>query len=373
MTEFDAEASHNVPQRESPFFLVGARDNDSQGSTKWKDFLDRDKLLGAWKPPDGSPYQRFVKTKTIESVNQWTEFLKPRYSQGEITSEEGIQNLISTGNVGNDTAIILDSGAAHSVAMAIKLVENGYQPVVMFDTALHPQGSNKAHQGLATLLYFAEQIEQLKQQGVIKPDTPPVFILDTHRGDTPLRDKSVVDNSYSYVAADFPNSEELKQQGITKIVYLNEGDQEGKINAAYQGSSRLPYDLKPIAEEWVNNGITMQYTGVAPWKTLENASSGFDRNFVSAFRHAERRLSYPDMPPTIYGDNRGIAMQRDHERFILTNTGKLEVLNEMGFGRAMRPDEVEQFKAEIAKQLTENPDNEALRNLAARFPQETDK
>jgi hypothetical protein len=65
MAEFDAEASRNAPQWENPFGIVGVTDKDSQGTEKWKEFLNRDKLLDAWKSPDGSPYQRFVKPKQL--------------------------------------------------------------------------------------------------------------------------------------------------------------------------------------------------------------------------------------------------------------------------------------------------------------------
>ena len=73
--------------------------------------------------------------------------MRPRYSEGESTSENGIGNLIKTGILGKDTAVVLDSGGAHIVAMAVKLArELGYQPIVMFDAELHPNGVNKAEQ-----------------------------------------------------------------------------------------------------------------------------------------------------------------------------------------------------------------------------------
>jgi hypothetical protein len=47
MTEFDAEALHNAPQWENPFGIVAVTDKDSQGTEKWKEFLNRDRLLDA--------------------------------------------------------------------------------------------------------------------------------------------------------------------------------------------------------------------------------------------------------------------------------------------------------------------------------------
>ncbi len=112
------------------FSIVSARDTGSLGTSEWKRYLDRNRLNEAWSTPEGSPFGRFEKTKTINAVNKFAKDLKPRYSEGEITSEEGIGNLIKTGVLGRETAVVLNSGGAHSIAMAVKLArELGYQPI----------------------------------------------------------------------------------------------------------------------------------------------------------------------------------------------------------------------------------------------------
>ena len=204
---------------ESKLSIVSPKESDSLGTAEWRNYLDKDKLFEVWSPPDESPYSRFQKSKTIASVDQWATELKPRYSEGERTSEAGIDNLIGSGVLSKNTAVILDSGGPHSVAMAVKLaVEQGYSPVVMFNADVHPQGTNKAEQDLATLLYFAEQVKKLKAEEKIKPDAPPVFVLDMHRSDLVMGKD--VDNTYIYSQQDFPTAQELRQRGITKIFYL---------------------------------------------------------------------------------------------------------------------------------------------------------
>lgn len=208
--------------------------------------------------------------------------MRPRYSEGESNSEQGIGNLIRSGVLGKDTAVILDSGGAHSVAMAVKLAkELGYQPIVMFDTEPHPQGANKAEQDLATLLYFAEEVKRLKADGGIRPDAPPAFILDTHRDDLFPGGKDV-DNTYTYDNKDFPDAQTLRQHGITKVVYLNEGDQHGSVTPSFQSIDRVAKDLKPTVRAWEQNGIKMVYTGVQPWED-QGRDFGFSRHDFGRF------------------------------------------------------------------------------------------
>lgn len=343
-------------QGERKFNIVSPQETDSLSTLEWKDYLDSNKLKGAWIPPENSPWGYYQKTKTVNSIDNLAETIRPRYSEGEQRSEKGIENLIGSSVLGKDTAVILDSGGAHSVAMAVKLVEQGYQPVVMFNSVPHPRGTNRSEQELATLLYFAGQMEKLRQEGEITPDAPPVFILNAHRGDTP--EEGEVDNSYTYQKGDFPTAQELDENGIRKVVYLNEGDQNGLINETYQSPKRLQRDLKPIAEAWEKAGIKIVYTGVSPWEQ-EHRRLG-----------VRTGLSYPDMPPEVYGEDSGIAMHRNRERFILTKNGELVVYNERGLSRNMNSEEIEHFRSEIEKQIDLQPKNKIIAELYKELPKE---
>lgn len=381
MSNMDSNSELEQPlptSSERKISIVSPKETDSLGTAEWKNYLDRNRLLEVWSPSEGSPYSRFQKTKTIDSVNEYATELKPRYSEGERTSEAGIDNLIRTGILGRNTAVVLDSGGPHSVAMAVKLAtELGYQPIVMFNAEVHPQGATKAEQELATLVYFAEQMKKLKAEGKIKPDAPPVFILDIHR-DT-LVTGTDVNNTYAYNQQDFPTVQELRQHGIARIVYLNEGDQEGKITSSYQSIDRVNRDLKPMVRAWEQEGLEIVYTGISPWK---NERRSFDLSSLSLRDriqprdidllkrepdYFERMLSYPDMQPEVYGDASGVAMHRNRERFILTKEGKLKVYNERGFTRDMEPEEIEDFRIEVEKQLTSHPENKDLKDLYENF------
>ncbi len=96
-------------------------------------YLKGKELLAAWSPPYKSPYSKYMKTKTINSVDFVIGRIKPRYSEGEKKSEKELDNLIKfiKDRGPNQFMVILDSGGPHSVAMGAKLARNGFQPVVM--------------------------------------------------------------------------------------------------------------------------------------------------------------------------------------------------------------------------------------------------
>lgn len=161
-----------------------------------------------------------------------------------------------SGQLDNHTAVILDSGGPHSIAMALKLMKNGFQPVILLNSSLAEQRYKV--QDLATLLYFSEVAKQLKVEGKIRADMPPAFIMDTHRVN-------------AYRQDELPDVEQLSSLAIRKVVYLNEGDRNGKIDPLdqFQSSDRLNKDLKPIVAKWEGK-IKILYTGIKPWPSRDN-------------------------------------------------------------------------------------------------------
>lgn len=264
----------NKPTQERTYDIVGKRDVDSTGSRKWSDYFNADDIRAAWLPHQESPFEQYSKSALIDSAPLLDGKIQPRYSEGERRSELGVRNLIASGELDRSTAVILDSGGAHSVAMAVELMKQGYQPIVMFNTVPVQNGSNRAEQELATMLYFANEAQQLKEQGAFSASSPPVFIMDCHRDDKPYS-ATTVDNSYSYSKQDLPSAQVLRDHGIAKVVYLNEGDQNGRINADFQSTDRLPRDLKPVVAVWNAEGVAVKYTGVAPWERDRFADRGF--------------------------------------------------------------------------------------------------
>ena len=144
--------------------------------------------------------------------------------------------------------------------MAAKLAaDTGRQPVILFDEDPSADNSGpQAAQETAALLYYADEIAQLKKMGGITACSPPTFVLDCHRPEGTLQ---------------LPTADELSKQGIRKVVYLNEGDQSGNIEPWYQSVKRLPADLKATVAEWSDGGMEIIYTGIRP---TQPESAGFD-------------------------------------------------------------------------------------------------
>jgi len=227
--------------------IYGSKDTDSLNSQQWRDYLNPEDLIAAWKPIQGSPYGPFVKTKLMRSVSEVSLEIMPRYSDREKRSEEGIENLITSGTLDSHTAIILDSGGAHSIAMALVLMKRGYQPVIMFDAT--PTEEASSVEDLATLLYFSEEVKRLKKSGAFQKDSPPVFIMDAHR-------------KYRYLQSDFPSAKVLNNSGISKVIYLTEANLQGKIKPHIKPLSSV-IDMEHIMTRWEGK-VERFDTGVSP-------------------------------------------------------------------------------------------------------------
>ena len=114
------------------YSVVSPQNNDSMGNKDWNEYLVVDILKKAWEVPEGSPYANFQKFSIIYSMLQRYEGIKPRFSIAEKHCQDVIQNVINDGSTNAHTALVLDSGGAHSIAMAVQLAKNGYQPIIMF-------------------------------------------------------------------------------------------------------------------------------------------------------------------------------------------------------------------------------------------------
>lgn len=269
-----------LQQDRGEFSIISPQSHDSTGTEAWRGFLDNGALTAAWLPPADSPYRKFAKTKTMDAADYLGDRIVPRYSPLEGKSEYTLLNLINNPLIDEHTAIILDSGGPHSVAMAAKLAETGRQPVVMFDTLPVSGGLNRsAPQELAVQLYYAQNMKALKDLGKIDAKQPPVFVLDLHRNDYPGDP-----TSYEYTPADFPTAEELQMTGIKQVLYLTEADQHGEIQPAFQSTDRLRSDLKVMANNWSQQGIEMLYTGIYPADKASFSSETLNKTPENTFK-----------------------------------------------------------------------------------------
>ena len=75
------------------------QETDSLGSNAWIKYLNRKELLDVWSPPENSAYLKFIRTKTINSVEFVGSRLKPRFSKGDEKSVLELENLNIYGHI----------------------------------------------------------------------------------------------------------------------------------------------------------------------------------------------------------------------------------------------------------------------------------
>jgi hypothetical protein len=270
MISLMSESDSIFPSGENPLDIVSPQTQDSLGTYRWKEYLDPVRLHSAWDPPEHSPYASFVKTRLVDTLPTLSRYILPRYSKHEQLCKETISRLSKKNNLDSHTAVILDSGGAHSVAMAVQLMQEGYQPIIMLNGIPVPDESHACEQSVAVMLYYAQAAENLKASGKIRPDSSPAFILDAHRSDPPIL--PTVDNSYHLSSSDFPSPDILKKHGIQKVIYLNESDKKGQLFPLPPEPIGIHQDLIPMLYEWQNAGLQVVHTGIKPSPGTNNIS-----------------------------------------------------------------------------------------------------
>lgn len=238
---------------------------DSLGGDSYKRFLgDGNLLIDAW-TVRGSIYSTWFKTETLEAVNYAPLTFRPRWSQYEQRSVGRFDAPKITQELGvEQTAIILDSGGAHSLALAYELAkEGGWQPVPMLrGIPCKPEAcaTGGADQNVAVALYPASEMLDITNN--IKRTASPAFILDAHRAGSPYIETQV-NNSYTIDVSDMPDVKFLQQQGIQKVLYVNEAN--SPTITPWQKENKTS-DSAIILETYQNAGLDVYHFGVSPTK-----------------------------------------------------------------------------------------------------------
>lgn len=177
-----------------------------------------------------------------------------RYSDGDRCSYEHIK--LRTGGLGKNVAVLMDSGGAHSIAMASWLVnEAGYTPVTKLNEALESPGMRE---GVASIKFFARALFAKDNTG-----GPPVFIMNPHRNST---------GKATFSEKDFPSPQELLDKGINKVVWITEGattDKPERMDKArletLTGCSSDPADTLKAYSEYDGGKIEVAQMRIDPY------------------------------------------------------------------------------------------------------------
>jgi hypothetical protein len=195
--------------------------------------------------------------------------IRPRWSMAEIISEVAIRHYCETHCIRHDTAVLLNTGACHSIAMAKALAEYcGHQPILLIQPALTDEHAIKdTEEILATILFYAPFLGEIRCRSPrSKAHSPPAFILDCHR--SAFENEVLHRPGYRLAPGDFPTGRALIDLGITNAICLEEIEQTEEIRT---GLSALDIthrnnDLIELLRDWERAGLRLSFAGVQPWR-----------------------------------------------------------------------------------------------------------
>lgn len=113
------------------------------------------------------------------------------------------------------TAIVVDLPGEESILTALVLAQKGYRPVPLFNCCKGPAMLINVS-SLTRLLVTGARIIS---ESSIRPDAPPVFMLDSRRMEAGgVTNYGKFDNRWCIVPQDMPSAKYLKDSGISNVL-----------------------------------------------------------------------------------------------------------------------------------------------------------
>ncbi len=204
--------------RQLNFDPTFTQNSASVPDTDWKQFTDASKLIAAYQPKDAKWQPYFVPT-LMQSLGQPT--LKAQIKPVKTTlmdqtygQAEGLKELLSQSANANEALIVSELDGIQSIAFGAAMSDFA-NIVPVFDNWPHPLGVVRSHETLGAMVYYANEIESNKAK--LKDNAPAVLLLDAQRLSPYTDEENQFDNRYM---AKFPLAADLKQRGITSIMYV---------------------------------------------------------------------------------------------------------------------------------------------------------
>jgi hypothetical protein len=240
----------NVGSTDKILSFANKQDSDSMKSANWRDYTKPALLMQSWQPKEEAWKPYFVPT-LIQSLSQPTlqsaivpvcsEAMREAYSRGL-----GMRELLKNSKNPTETLVIADLPGPEAVAFAAALADVA-APVLSFDNWPHPLGVVPSHLTLASLIYFAKEVDE---KAAKRPNNAPVVIvLDSNRLTNYTDADNQFDNRYM---AKVPSAENLATLGIKSILYAapneNQKAEMDDLNdefATYQ-EKNIKMELLPV-------------------------------------------------------------------------------------------------------------------------------
>lgn len=280
---------------------------DSIHTSLWKNYLQGRKLLEAWSPVTGSPWNPYLKPTLFSSLDDIGDRAQPIYGPAERTAEEQSRIFARNEKISDKEMVIVDLPGDESVAWGVALARaQGLQPIVTFNNWPHQRGVLKAERVLGALIYYAAEMDQLKKDGKITRKAQPAFILDANRLGINKNVKGRdFDNRYYLSESDLPSADPLKAAGIRHVLYIVASEdvkqEQDDLNAyfAHLEAGGIDFALIPAQKYADENQV------LAEKKERRATVHSSHSSFPWWFFYLAGRSYRPSLRPTIFNTGRG--------------------------------------------------------------------
>ncbi|NLX63850.1 MAG: hypothetical protein GX022_03600 [Clostridiaceae bacterium] len=215
----------------------------------------------------------------------WTQWAKPVlfiHRPNIICNRLDIPELEWIQEMNKNTMIILDLPGKSGVTESLALARIGYRPVPLYNGVNSVSGSALIDVSdlAAALFRGAEVLKKLH----IKPDAPPVFMLDSRRMKGIGRRSGTFDNRWCVFPQDMPSAMFLYKNGIYKVIIRSESIQNdlAHILRRYQEEGIRIYQCNgkeikniPVVKPSLYKSLSYRFFTILGLK--RNAAGGFGK------------------------------------------------------------------------------------------------
>jgi len=169
------------------------------------------KVLEAFSPLEGSKWEHFSDLSIIqnECMRDLWDYIPLRNEVSDRMAVELVQSKL--GEYNSPSGVFIDSGHAHSIAIAVILAEHGYQPILKMQpmSGYGKFNSSLNIQAVGAMKFYSQRMLQAKK--LLTKDSPPAFILNAHR-------------TNQWLAKDFPSPTEFSKN--SHLIWITEASDD---------------------------------------------------------------------------------------------------------------------------------------------------
>ncbi len=196
-----------------------------------------DDAMIAFKPLE--KYSSISDTRVLGgSVEELWDRIPPRNVRQDIVAADLVTEMLPAYKA-LGAFVIVDSGHAHSIAIAVRLAERGYEPVLKMQQQTSPIGFI---QPVGAMKFYANRMRLARAK--LDTSSPIALIMDLHREDDKIK----------YDLSSFPTVQTLKRRYNGKIIWITEGP-KSEFTKLTKRRDVYNYALPDFLKSYFDKGI----------------------------------------------------------------------------------------------------------------------